>query len=387
MVAKEDRPLAGFGYLRRLPHYVGDRMAILARDRHVDARHDGEMKCHVAFIAVAEIVLHIFRPLIGFGEQQLPGIFLIERRANLLDDGMSLGQVFVARALALAKIGDRVETETVDTEVEPKPHRIQHRPHDVGTIEIEIGLMREEAMPIEGRCFLIPGPIRFLGIGENDPRAFVFLVGVAPDIEIARDRIGPCLACALKPRVLIRGVIDDELDDDAHMAPMRLAHELTEIAQGSVGLMDIAVVGNIIAIVAQRRGKERQQPNGGDAEILDVVEFLDQTRNVADAIAIGVVKSLEMQLVNDCILVPIEWPLERRHDGAPILMMSAGASGASRICWRRPTQCMLAPESRLTTVKSWYSATCRSASGNSIVVCWSAKGSRLTAMNTCRPRV
>ena len=74
VVAQEDRPLAVGRNFRRLAQDVGDREAILLRERHVHARHQREMKRHVALIAVAEILLHVLRPLIGLGQQHAAGI-------------------------------------------------------------------------------------------------------------------------------------------------------------------------------------------------------------------------------------------------------------------------------------------------------------------------
>ena len=71
MVAQEQRPLAVARDVRGLAQDVGDRKAVLLRDRHVDARHQREVVGHVAFIAVAEIFLHVLRPLIGLGQQHL----------------------------------------------------------------------------------------------------------------------------------------------------------------------------------------------------------------------------------------------------------------------------------------------------------------------------
>ena len=68
MIAQEHRPLAGLRDRRRLAHDVTDWKSVLARDRHVHAGHQWEMERHVAFIAVAKIILCIFRPLIDFGE-------------------------------------------------------------------------------------------------------------------------------------------------------------------------------------------------------------------------------------------------------------------------------------------------------------------------------
>src|SRR5690606_39168123 len=98
------------------------------------------------------------------------------------------------------------------------------------------------------------------------------LVVVAPDVELARRRTGRRAPRLLKPRMLIRGVIDDELRDDFQPASMRFGDEVPEIVQRSVVGMDVAVVGDVVAVIAHRRGVERQQPNRIDAELLNVIE-------------------------------------------------------------------------------------------------------------------
>ena len=197
-------------------------------------------------------------------------------------------------------------------------------------VEIQIRLVREEAVPIELPGDRIPGPVRFLGIGKNDPSTFVLLIGVAPDIKIARHRARFGAARALEPGMLVRGVVDDQLDDDAHAALMRFAHELPKIRETAIGLMDVAIVGDVIAVIAQRRGKERQQPNGGHAEFLNVVELSDKAGDVADAVVIGVVERFQMQLVNDRVLVPVGTFGDRRsaHRSFSAVKIIAGASGS-----------------------------------------------------------
>ena len=73
--------------------------AILARDRHVHARHQREMERHVAFVVVAEIFLGILRPLVGLGQQHPIGIVRVEFGADALQHRMGLRQVLVVGAL------------------------------------------------------------------------------------------------------------------------------------------------------------------------------------------------------------------------------------------------------------------------------------------------
>ena len=69
------------------------------------------------------------------------------------------------------------------------------------------------------------------------------------------------------------------------------------------GLM-LAVVGDVVAVVAAGRGIERQQPQRGDAEVLQVVELLGQAGEVADAVVVAVGERLDVKLIDDRVLVP-----------------------------------------------------------------------------------
>ncbi len=69
--------------------------------------------------------------------------------------------------------------------------------------------------------------------------------------------------------------------------------------------MHVAITGDVVSIIAQWRRIERQQPNGGYAEIVNVIEPLHEAGEISNAISIGVVEGLHMQLIDDRVLVPI----------------------------------------------------------------------------------
>ena len=156
VVAQEQRPLAIGGDVRRLPQNVGDRKAVLLGDRHVDARHQREVIGHVAFVAFAEIGADVFRPLVGFGEQHLAGRIGVELGADLLDDRVGFRQVLVVGSFALAQIWNCIQTKAVDAEIEPAPHDLDHGQEYARIVEIEIRLVREEAVPVVGFRLLDP---------------------------------------------------------------------------------------------------------------------------------------------------------------------------------------------------------------------------------------
>ena len=87
-------------------------------------------------------------------------------------------------------------------------------------------------------------------------------------------------------------------------ALVRLADELAELLARAVAGVDAVVVGDVVAVVAQGRRVERQEPEAGDPQVLEVVELLDQPGEVADAVVVAVEERLDVQLVDDGILVP-----------------------------------------------------------------------------------
>ena len=108
--------------LRRLPHDVGDWKTILACQRHVHARHQRKVKCHVAFIALAEVILGILRPLVRLGEQHASRIRHVEFAPYALEDLVRLGKVLVIGAIPLDQIRHCVEPQSIDAHFQPEAH-------------------------------------------------------------------------------------------------------------------------------------------------------------------------------------------------------------------------------------------------------------------------
>jgi acyl-[acyl carrier protein]--UDP-N-acetylglucosamine O-acyltransferase len=68
-------------------------------------------------------------------------------------------------------------------------------------------------------------------------------------------------------------VVDLKIGDDAYIAGMRRADELTEIGEPSIVGMNVAITADIVTVVKSRRRIEGQEPYGVHAEIGNVVEF------------------------------------------------------------------------------------------------------------------
>jgi hypothetical protein len=108
----------------------------------------------------------------------------------------------------------------------------------------------------------------------------------------------------LEPVMLVGGVIDHEFGNDPHAALLGFLDEALEILHRPEIGIDRAVIRDVVAVVAAGRGIERQQPQRGDAKLLQIAELLGQAREIADAVIVAVGKGLDVELVNDGVLVP-----------------------------------------------------------------------------------
>src|SRR5438105_2284195 len=98
---------------------------------------------------------------------------------------MGLGQVLARRALTFDEVWDRVHPKPVDAELQPELHDVPHFFANGRIVVVEVWLMAEEPVPVVRLRDWVPGPVRKLGIDEDDPNTTILIVGVAPHIPIA----------------------------------------------------------------------------------------------------------------------------------------------------------------------------------------------------------
>ena len=315
VVAQEDRPLAVGRDVGRLREDLDDRVAVFLRDRHVHARHQREVVGHLAFVAVAEVLAHVFRPH-GWPRPAAAGPGTSRRRgADRLDDGVRLAQVLVARAVALDEVRNGVEAEAVDAHLEPESITLSTASSTAGLSKFRSGWWLKKRCQKYCLGDLVPGPVGLLGVGEDDARAAVQFWG-RRSRRRSRARANPVGA---RRAAWNQGCWSDVWLTTSSVITRRPRRAPRRRRRGSrracrSGWTSV-VVGDVVAVVAQRRGVEGQQPDRVDAERLHVVELLGQAAEVADAVAVGVGEGLDVQLVDDGVLVPER--VVRRDRGLP----------------------------------------------------------------------
>jgi hypothetical protein len=304
VVSEEEGPLGVIGERGSLLEDIDDGDAIFHAERHEEAWHEREVEGHMAFVAVAEVGDGVFGPLVGFGEEHAVFEFGVDVTSDGFEEGVGFGEVFAGGAFAFEEVGDGIEAEAIDAEVKPEVEGLEHGAVDGWMIVIEVGLVRVEAVPEVGVGDGVPGPVGGFGIFEDDAGALVFVGGIAPDVIIAPAGAGFGAAGALEPWVLVGGMVKDEFGDDAEAAAMGFAEEEFEVGECAVARVDVAVMGDVVAVVFEWGGVEREEPEGGDAEVAEIIEFSGEAFEVAATAGVAVVEGADVEFVDDGVAVP-----------------------------------------------------------------------------------
>ena len=108
-----------------------------------------------------------------------------------------------------------------------------------------------------------------------------------------------------KPRVVDGSIADHIVEDDMHPSLVGFLEELFGIVVSAIAWSYLVIVADVVAGIVERRIEEGIKPDGIHAETLHVVEFADDSLDVADAIAVRVTEGLWVDLIEYRILGPL----------------------------------------------------------------------------------
>ena len=109
-----------------------------------------------------------------------------------------------------------------------------------------------------------------------------------------------------------RGVIRNEVDEDANAVCPRIRDELLGLGGGSELFVDLPVVGHVVPTVEERRAVPRIDPEGVDPETFEVRQASAHAGDVARAVAVAVGERPDVDLVDDRVAPPLVTDGRRR---------------------------------------------------------------------------
>ncbi len=286
---------------------LGHRLGVLACEGEHEGGVEREREQHgepvVRTSAAAEIGGDLRGCHVGLGKQHAVAP---DPRGGLAHPGEQLEVLGRGRLVGADLLDDerrRVHPEARDAEAQPERHHLEDLRLHRRVGPVEVGLEVVEAVEVPAFGGLRPAPGLLLLAGKHHALMAVGRLGVGPHVEVAVARFRVA-ARGPEPRVLVAGVVDDEVDDHPHAAGVGLAQQPREVAQGPDPWVDREEVGDVVAGVAVRGGMDRVEPQAGDAEPGQVVQPADQPAQVAVAVAVGVLKRSDVEAVDGGLAVP-----------------------------------------------------------------------------------
>jgi hypothetical protein len=196
-----------------------------------------------------------------------------------------------------------INPKAVDAAVKPEPQHVKHFKPNVRVPPVEIGLLRKKAVEVVLPGLIIERPSRASKLGNPVVRRPATWVPMVPDVPIAL-RVGPRCAAGDEPRMLIRGMIRNVVEDYFNAARMGIGDKQIEVCKRSEDGIDRATVRNVVTEVRHGRGEKWRDPDRADTEPCQIVQPLTNAGKIADTVIVGILKRARVDLVYDGALPP-----------------------------------------------------------------------------------
>ena len=248
----------------------------------------GQIKLEIEIqLAILDVLGHLFRSCSHLAHQQGVGVDRLHRRIVTLPPLVSFGGAGLLRAV-FQDIARRVQAKTISSHLlQPKCADFIHFRYHVRVAIVEIRHAFPENTVVVAVAKFVPNP---LVPGPQVGRIFV-----RPDIPIFAGGTG--LLRFEEPGMLDRGVVEHHVNDDADAAFVSLGQQALEIVAAAVIWVDLVIVGDIVAVVTggghdghEPEASDAQVMGGGGVAIIEVIQPGGEAIEIADAVAIGVIK-------------------------------------------------------------------------------------------------
>jgi hypothetical protein len=185
-----------------------------------------------------------------------------------------------------------VDSDAREAAVEPEAENAFELGSYLGVPPVEVGLLAREVVQVVAAAFGVERPSG--AAAEGRPPVVRYLV--RPDVEVRP---------LAEPWMAVGRVVWDEVEEHTDSASTGLFDKSLDVRERAEIRVDAQIVGDVVAPVDVRRRVDRIQPDSIDAEPLEVVELLCQTRKITDAVLVSVSERPGVDLVEDTVAPPV----------------------------------------------------------------------------------
>ena len=204
-------------------------------------------------------------------------------------------------------MGQGVQPEAIDPHVEVMPSDFVITFPKFGVAPVHVRHLFGEDMEVE---FIgLPDSLPCAGGKKSLPivrgKEFSALVSAFANVVISAFLARRILYRFLEPGVLVARVVHDEIEAHADPSGVGFAEQGPEVLVGPIEGIDRIIIGHIVSVIVHRGSENRANPKEVHPEFAEVVEPRNDPREVSDAVAVAVLKSLWIKNISDAIAPPI----------------------------------------------------------------------------------
>ena len=204
---------------------------------------------------------------------------------------------------------DRIQPETRDAPFKPSIDHAIQLPAQSRIFPIEVRLLLAKRVKI---VFLPPGDfLPHTAAKHGTPIVGRALAGFKNIVVMVRTvRVGQRL---LKPRMFVRGMVNNQIHQDTDAHPFGLCDERFEILHGAKFGRQGRIIGNVVAVVRHWGFVYGTKPQQRDPQVFEIRQLLKDARKISDAISIAVAETFRVNLIDNFFLPPF-----LLHNGASL---------------------------------------------------------------------
>src|SRR6267378_2952151 len=162
----------------------------------------------------------------------------------------------VAKLRILDQVPDHIDAEAVDTLAKPEAHHVVNRLAHSGVAPVQIGLLDQEGVIVVLPRARIVGPGAAAEFRHPVVRRTTVRSRLAPDVPVALTIIAGTAAFD-EPRMLVGGVVGNQIKDKFETARMCGAYERVEILHRAEQWIDAGIIRDVVTKISHRGRKNR----------------------------------------------------------------------------------------------------------------------------------
>ena len=158
---------------------------------------------------------------------------------------------------------------------------------NVGVIEVRLVWREGAEIPLAVIVAVVDAsPGRSAECGAPVVRWFVAVTFAVAEIEArAFSAAGLGQQCCLEPLVFVAAVAGHQVHQDLDVVLFGICEQRVEVGERAIFVVDAEVVGNVVAVVLLWARVARVEPDGIDAQRVQMIESRSDALDVADPIA------------------------------------------------------------------------------------------------------